>query len=187
MHMTGRLALRAAPALALALTALALPAAASANDQFCYGKTTQIPATTERDTGSAYEFVCREPVKAFALSTTVPTFSFDASADVFDPPENGGGIRGDDRFGECEGEIPAHGFSCTGTYNGFGRIVRGTFDTKDAACTRDRSGRAAMRTSLTVLNTDGKLSTYPLGRPQGCPARVKTTKARKARRAGRRG
>src|SRR5262245_55433632 len=104
-------------ALALVAFALALPAASRAADpQFCEGSVTAIKADAERDTGANYQFSCRAPITGFAFLSTSEISSFDVSADVFDAPDQGGAIRGDDRFGECEGEIPSFGFICNGTY-----------------------------------------------------------------------
>ena len=122
--------------------AVALPSAAqAADDTTCYGKLTAAK-TAERDTGIAYQWACNAAVKTFALVTTVPTASFDATADVFDPKELGGALRGDDRFGECEGDLPGFGFTCgTGGYGGFSRVTKGEFDTMADPCARDAGRR----------------------------------------------
>jgi hypothetical protein len=155
---------------ALALAVLALPSAAQA-EQFCYGNIKPMEATPERDTGVAYEFTCREPVKAFNVSTTTQLAAFDVAADVFDPESAGGAIRGDDRFSECEGDIPSFGFSCgTGGNLGFGRFTRAGFDTTSDPCARDATNHIALKASLVVANANGKLAgPYNLGKPKGCP------------------
>jgi hypothetical protein len=163
---------------ALALGVLALPSAAKA-EQFCYGDITPVEATPERDTGVAYEFTCREPVRAFSVTTSVKLSAFDVAADVFDPPAAGGAIRGDDRFSECEGAIPSFGFTCgTGGNMGFGRWTRATFDTDLAPCARDRSNHIALAAWVTVQNlTNGRLSgPFALGKPKGCAAPAKKAK-----------
>ncbi len=169
---------------ALALT-LALASAARADDQFCYGKITAVPPDAERDTGAAYEFSCRNAITGFALTTSQPTAGFDVSADVFDSPGEGGALRGDDRFGECEGDLPGQGFHCSGTYTGIGRFVRGAFDGVDSPCTRDKTGHIMMRVSLVVAGKNDKVGgPIDLGKPHGCPkaarakskSKTKTTK-----------
>src|SRR5262245_41333121 len=95
-------------ALALALV-LALPATASADGQSCSGKLKRIAKTADRDTGVDYQLRCAEPITAFALVTSTELVGFDVSADVFDPASAGGNIRGDDRLGNCSGELPSSG------------------------------------------------------------------------------
>ena len=171
-----------APLLLLALAAAAaIPSAAQAADsQFCYGKVTPIEPTAERDSGANFEFSCAEPVKAFALTTTEQLVSFDVAADVFDGTASGGALRGDDRFNECEGDIPGFGFTCTGAYNGFGRVVKATFDGMESPCKRDASRHVALRTSLVVMSPSGKLSgPFSFGRTSGCPKPAKAVKKRK--------
>jgi hypothetical protein len=165
---------------ALALGVLALPSAARA-DQFCYGDIKPIAPTAERDTGVNYEFTCRELVKAFNITTTTQLTGFDVSADVFDPEASGGAIRPDDRFGECEGDIPSFGFNCgSGQNSGFGRFTRAGFDTMTDPCGRDSTGHIALRASLVVENANGKLSgPYDLGKPKGCGPAKKTKKTKK--------
>jgi hypothetical protein len=166
-------------AFALAL-ALALPSASqAADDQFCYGNVKPIKPDAERDTGAAYEFSCRAAITGFALVSTSGIASFDVAADVFDSPGEGGVIRGDDRFGECEGDIPSFGFRCTGTYTGIGRFVRGTFDGVDSPCARDATGHVAARDSLIVVNKTGKVAgPYELGKAKHCPKAKKTKKTK---------
>lgn len=160
--------------------AVALPAVAQASDdQSCYGKLT--PAmTAERDTGVAYEWVCTQPVKSFALVTNVQTASFDVTADVFDPKELGGGLRGDDRFGECEGDLPGFGFTCgTGGYGGFGRVTKAQFDAMDNPCARDARRHVILAGSLIVASPTGKLSgPFALGKITGCPKPAKPAKSK---------
>jgi hypothetical protein len=157
-------------AFALAV-ALALPAASHAADpQFCEGSVTAIKADAERDTGANYQFSCRAPITGFAFLSTSEISSFDVSADVFDAPDQGGAIRGDDRFGECEGDLPGFGFHCTGTYTGIGRFVRATFDGTESPCARDAKRHVIARYWLIVANGAGRVSgPYDLGRTQGCP------------------
>ena len=170
---------------ALALGVLALPSAAKA-EQFCYGDIAAIEATPERDTGVTYEFTCREPVRAFSFTTSVRLSAFDVAADVFDPEAQGGAIRGDDRFSECEGAIPSYGFTCgTGINTGLGRFTRATFDTESAPCTRDKSNHIALAAWVTVQNvTNGRLSgPFPLGKPKGCAAPATKAKKKKAKKS----
>ena len=165
---------------ALAL-AVALPSAAQAADtQSCYGKLAQAKSA-ERDTGVGYQWVCAEAVKSFAIVTNAQTASFDATADVFEAKENGGGLSGTDRFGECEGEFPGFGFTCaTGGYGGFGRVTKGTFDTMDDPCKRDASRHLILRASLLVQGANGKLGgPYDLGKASGCPKPAKKAKAKR--------
>jgi hypothetical protein len=164
---------------ALVLGVLALPSAAQA-EQFCYGGIKPIKATPERDTGVAFEFTCREPVKAFNVTSTTMLSAFDVSADVFDPDSGGGAIRGDERFGECEGSIPSYGFSCaSGINSGFGRFTRATFDTETDPCGKDATNHIALRASVVVANANGKLSgPYILGKPKGCPKPTKKAKSK---------
>jgi hypothetical protein len=173
MHTTHVVASRrfllALPAVALALLALAAPEARAGDQQFCFGTTQRIAPTTERDTGVSYAFKCSLPITHFGLVDTVKLSSFDVTADVFDPPELGGGIRGDDRFGECVGAIPSYGFTCSGQYSGFSRQVRGTFDAFSDPCARTRTGRLKSRAAIVVQGSDGSLAgPFGLGRPKGC-------------------
>lgn len=167
-------------AFALSL-ALALPSAShAADDQFCYGGVKPIKPDAERDTGAAYEFSCRAAITGFALISTTQIASFDVAGDVFDSPAEGGAIRGDDRFGECEGDLPSFGFRCSGTYTGIGRFVRATFDGVDSPCARDATGHVAARYTLVVVNKTGKVAgPYELGKPKHCPKAKKAKKAKK--------
>jgi hypothetical protein len=167
-------------ALAVLAAALALPSAAAA-EQGCYGSLKTLPKTAERDTGVGYEFACTEPAKAFFLIATQELISFDVTADVFDPVDQGGGIRPDDRFGECEGEIPSFGFGCAGTYSALGRLVRGNFDTTENPCARDKlSRKQLLHASIVVLSANGKLfGPYELVKPKGCPRPAESTKRKR--------
>ena len=158
--------------------ALALPPAShAANPQFCEGSVTAIKADTERDTGANYQFTCRAPITGFAFVDTAEISGFDVSADVFDSPGQGGNLRGDDRFGECEGDIPSFGFICNGTYGALGRIVKGSFDGSASPCVRDASRHLSARYSIVVVNTGGKVAgPYELGRTKGCPKPAKKAK-----------
>lgn len=156
-------------ALAFALLTLALPAAARADAQSCAGKLNPIAKTADRDTGVAYQFRCYLPITGFGLVTTSELTGFDVTADVFDPATLGGGIRGDDRFGECAGDIPSFGFSCVGTYSGKSRVIRAGFDATANPCARTSGGDLTLRASIVVV-TGGKVSgPYDLGQPRGCP------------------
>ena len=172
--------------LALVLTALAaafaLPSGArAAEDQSCFGDVKQIKPTADRDTGAQYEFSCRNPITSFAIVSTSQIAGFDVTADVFDSEGQGGELQGTDRFGECEGDLPGYGFRCTGTYSGQGRFVRASFDGVRAPCARDASGHVAMRVSVLVASSAGKIAgPYELGKPKGCPkAKHKKKKAKK--------
>jgi hypothetical protein len=166
---------------ALALGVVALPSEARA-EQFCYGDIKPIEATPERDTGVTYEFTCREPVKAFNVTTTTKLSAFDVAADVFDPDSGGAAIRADDRFGECEGGIPSYGFSCSGLNNGFSRWTRATFDTETDPCGKDATNHIALKASIVVAGLNGKLSgPFVLGKPKGCPKPVKAKKKAKSK------
>jgi F0F1-type ATP synthase membrane subunit c/vacuolar-type H+-ATPase subunit K len=166
-------------ALACLAAALAQPSAAAA-DQACFGTMKKLPVRSERDTGVGYEFSCSEPAKAFFLLTTSELSFFDVSADVFDSAANGGAIRGDDRFGECEGTLPSAGFGCAGTYSAGGRLVRGSFDTAGSPCARNPKTRKVMlHAALIVEGATGKLSgPFDLLKPAGCP-KAKTAKRHK--------
>jgi hypothetical protein len=146
--------------------AVALPSAAQAADtQSCYGKLTQA-RSAERDTG---------------VATNAQTASFDATADVFEAKENGGELSGTDRFGECEGDLPGFGFTCgTGSYGGFGRVTKGTFDSMDGPCKRDAARHLILRGSLIVQSAGGKLSgPFDLGKVSGCPKPAKKATAKR--------
>lgn len=174
-----------AVALAALGMAVALPAAAQAADtQSCYGKLAQAKSA-ERDTGVAYQWVCAEAVKSYAVVTNAQTASFDATADVFEAKENGGELSGQDRFGECEGDLPGFGFVCgTGSYSGFGRVTKGVFDTMDDPCARDASRHLILRASLVVQSPSGKVSgPFDLGKASGCPKPAKKAKSHKHKRA----
>jgi hypothetical protein len=178
-HFSGsRTIVLAVGALTIALLALLLPGAThAAQDQSCYGSLKALPKTADRDTGVSYRFACGGPAKAFVLSNSTRLSYFDVSADVFDPDDQGGAIRGDDRFGECNGAIPGVGFICTGSYAGYSRTVSGSFDTSIDPCARDRHGHLKVRTSITVLNADGTMAgPYGLGKPQGCPKPTPTAR-----------
>jgi hypothetical protein len=165
--------------------ALALPSASrAADDQFCYGSVKPIKPDAERDTGAAYEFSCRQAISGFALLSTTGIVSFDVAADVFDSAGEGGAIRGDDRFGECEGDLPSFGFHCSGTYTGIGRFVRATFDGVDSPCARDAGGHVSARYTLVVVNKTGKIGgPFDLGKPKHCPKVKKAKKTKKAKHA----
>ena len=170
----------AAVAGTLALLALALPAAARA-DQLCYGSLKKNTAATASDDAAVqYEFTCREPTKAFNVTTSMALATFAVAADVFDPPSQGGAIRADDRFGECEGSIPGFGFNCSGFSYGLGRFTRATFSTMDDPCARDDKGRLALSARIVVEGTNNKLDgPFSLGKPSGCPAVRAAKKAKR--------
>jgi hypothetical protein len=164
-------------ALALALIALAVPAAARADDQSCSGKLKRIAKTEDRDTGVAYQLRCAQPITAFVLVTPIELTGFDVSADVFDPASAGGGIRGDDRLGNCTGDIPSFGFTCAGTYSAQNRVIRSAFDTTANPCGRTKSGDLKLWASAVVLNETGELAgPYPLSKIRGCPRAHKSGK-----------
>jgi hypothetical protein len=165
----------------LALLLLALPSTAGASTtQFCLGTVTPIKATSERDTGASYQFSCHDAITSFALVTSSELSSFDVTADVFDNAAAGGGLRGDDRFGECEGELPGSGFVCNGTYSGQNRVIKMSFDTTDNPCARDAGGNLLLKTAVVVRTFDGKLNgPYRLGKTiKGCPKPAKKSKSK---------
>ena len=167
--------------LAFALLTLALPAAARADGQSCAGKLSPIAKTADRDTGVEYQVRCELPITGFALVTTSELTGFDVAADVFDPVSAGGGIRGDDRLGECAGDIPSFGFSCAGTYSGQGRVIRSGFDTTKNPCARTSRGDLKLRASIVVVSA-GKISgPYELGQPRGCARVHKSGRKAKAK------
>lgn len=156
-------------ALVALVAGLTVPSSASAADQLCYGSIAPIEVTADREAGVDYEFACREPVSSFFLVSSQELSAFDVSSEVFDPGQDGG-IRGDDRFAECEGDLPGYGFGCTGVYSGFGRLIRASFDTTDPACARDpKSNRLKLSAQIIVGDSKGKLSgPYRLARPKAC-------------------
>jgi hypothetical protein len=163
---------------ALALTALAVPSAARADDQFCYGDISPIAATPDRETGVNYEFTCRNAINGYVISSSRKLAAFDAAADVFDPGADGA-IRGDDRFNECVGALPSFGFSCAGVNSGFGRFTRATFDTDKDPCGRDAARHLGLNVALVVEGLDGKLAgPFELGTPKGCAKPAKKPKAK---------
>jgi hypothetical protein len=176
------------PVLALLLVALALPGAARASStQFCLGNLAPIKATADRDTGVSYRFSCHDAITAFALVSSQEISSFDVSADVFDSGDSSAPIRGDDRLGDCEGEIPSFGFICGGTYSAQGREVRSAFDTTAGPCARGADKQLRLVASIVVRSVDGKLNgPYRLGKHiKGCPRPAKHKKAAKHSRAAR--
>ena len=169
-------------ALAVALLALALPAVASADDQSCGGKLKRIPKTEERDTGVMYQFRCAQPITAFALVSPVELVGFDVSADVFDPASAGGGIRGDDRLGNCSGTMPSFGFTCAGTYSAQNRLIRAAFDTTADPCARTRGTQGDLKVwaNVIVQNESGELSgPFALSKIRGCPPARKASKSKR--------
>jgi hypothetical protein len=164
----------------LALLLLALPSTAGASTtQFCLGTVTPIKVTSERDTGASYQFSCHDAITSFALVTSSELSSFDVTADVFDSSATGGGLRGDDRFGECEGELPGNGFLCNGTYAAQNRVIKASFDTTDNPCARDAGGDPLLKASVVVKTGDGKLNgPYRLGKTiKGCAKPAKRSKS----------
>jgi hypothetical protein len=169
----------------LALLALALPSTAGASStQFCLGTVTPIKATSERDTGVDYQFSCHDGIASFALVTSTELSAFDVSADVFDPGA-AGAIRGDDRFAECEGDLPGFGFICAGAYSAQNRVIKASFDTTADPCARDADKHLLLKASVVVRSLDGKLNgPYRLAKAiKGCPkpAKKKTSKSAKRR------
>ncbi|MBA2516860.1 MAG: hypothetical protein H0V22_06025 [Solirubrobacterales bacterium] len=159
------------PVALIALTAgLTVPSSAAAADQFCYGSIKPIEVTEERESGVSYQFACREAVRSFLVVSSQELSAFGVDAEVYDPDSGGGAIRPDDRFGECEGETPGYGFGCSGTYSAFGRVIRGSFDTTDPACSRDpRTNKLTLSSMVIVGDAKGKLSgPYKLARPKDC-------------------
>jgi hypothetical protein len=154
----------------LVLLALVLPAASRADGQSCSGKLKRLSKTEDRDTGVMYQFRCSQPITAFALISTRELTGFDVSADVFDPASAGGAIRGDDRLGNCGGDIPSFGFSCAGTYSAQNRIIRSNFDTTGNPCARDRRRELKLRAAVVVVDDQGALvGPFQLSKIRGCP------------------
>jgi hypothetical protein len=171
------------PALALALLVLALPSTAGASStQFCLGTITPIKATSERDTGVDYQFSCHDGITSFALVTSTELSAFDVAGDVFDPESAGSAIRGDDRFNECEGDIPGFGFICTGTYSAQNRVIKASFDATGNPCARDADKNLLLKASVIVRSADGKLNgPYRLGKAiKGCPKPAKKKSKKKS-------
>jgi hypothetical protein len=157
-------------ALALALLVLALPATASADGQSCSGKLKRIAKTADRDTGVSYQLRCAEPITAFALVASTELVGFDVAADVFDPASAGGNIRGDDRLGNCAGDLPSSGFTCAGTYSAQNRLIKSAFDTTASPCARTKDGDLKLWASVIVLNKTGTISgPFLLSKVRGCP------------------
>jgi hypothetical protein len=167
--------------LVIGLLALALPAAARA-DQSCGGKLKRLAKTEDRDTGVMYQLRCAQPITAFALISTSELTGFDVSADVFDSAAAGGGIRGDDRLGNCSGALPSFGFTCAGTYSAQNRIIRSNFDTTRNPCARDADRELKLRASVVVAGEDGTLSgPFLLSKIRGCPRGHNSSKRRHGR------
>ena len=167
----------------LTLMLLALPGTAGASStQFCLGSVTPIKATADRDTGASYQFSCHDAITSFALITSSELSAFDVAADVFDSG-SGGAIRGDDRFAECEGELPGSGFVCNGVYSAQNRVIKASFDTTANPCARDADRNLLLKTAVVVRSADGKLNgPYRLGKAiKGCPKPAKQSRKRKHR------
>lgn len=157
-------------ALVALVTCLTVPSSAAAADQLCYGSIKPLEVTEERESGVSYEFACRESIRSFFVVSSQELSAFGVDAEVYDPQSGGGAIRNDDRFAECEGDSPDYGFGCAGIYSGFGRFIRGSFDTTAAACARDPKTNKVLLSALVVAgDARGRLfGPYRLARPKAC-------------------
>ena len=126
-----------------------------------------------------YVFACSGPITGYQIQPQVPAQSIDT--EVFALDRTTKQVVPTDSF-SCQGEIPAYGVNCVGTYQGNYEIVEGQFSIDPKLCDEPR-----VDPLLTVVyatkNASGAVvqamaGPFDLGRPRGCPKSAQNGKWR---------
>jgi hypothetical protein len=125
-----------------------------------------------------YVFACAGPITGYQIQPQVPAQSIDT--EVFGLDRTTSQVVPTDSF-SCQGEIPAYGINCVGTYQGNYEIVSGQFSIDPKLCDEPRVDPLltvvyAVRTATGV--TQAIAGPFDLGRPRGCPKSAQNGKWR---------
>jgi hypothetical protein len=116
-----------------------------------------------------YVFACSNPITGYQIQPQVPATSIDT--EVFGLDRTTKQVVATDSF-SCQGDIPAYGINCVGTYGGNYDIVSANFSIDPKLCAEPRVDALltvvlATRSGSTV--TQAMAGPFDLGRPRGCP------------------
>jgi hypothetical protein len=116
-----------------------------------------------------YVFACSNPITGYQIQPQVPATSIDT--EVFGLDRTTKQVVATDSF-SCQGDIPAYGINCVGTYGGNYDIVSANFSIDPKLCAEPRVDALltvvlATRSGNTV--TQAMAGPFDLGRPRGCP------------------
>jgi hypothetical protein len=126
-----------------------------------------------------YVFACSGPITGYQIQPQVPGQSIDTEVFALDRTTNQ--VVPTDSF-SCQGDVPAYGINCVGTYQGNYEIVSGQFSIDPKLCDEPR-----VDPLLTVVyatkNASGAVvqamaGPFDLGRPRGCPKSAQNGKWR---------
>jgi hypothetical protein len=125
-----------------------------------------------------YVFACSGPITGYQIQPQVPAQSIDT--EVFALDRTTKQVVPTDSF-SCQGDIPAYGINCVGTYGGNYEIVSGQFSIDPKLCDEPRVDPLltvvlATRNGNTV--TQAMAGPFDLGRPHGCPKSAQNGKWR---------
>jgi hypothetical protein len=125
-----------------------------------------------------YVFACSGPITGYQIQPQVPGQSIDTEVFALDRTTNQ--VVPTDSF-SCQGDVPAYGINCVGTYQGNYEIVSGQFSIDPKLCDEPRVDPLltvvyAVRTSTGV--TQAIAGPFDLGRPRGCPKSAQNGKWR---------
>jgi hypothetical protein len=125
-----------------------------------------------------YVFACSGPITGYQIQPQIPAQSIDT--EVFALDRTTKQVVPTDSF-SCQGDIPAYGINCVGTYGGNYEIVSGQFSIDPKLCDEPRVDPLltvvlATRSGTTV--TQAIAGPFDLGRPRGCPKSAQNGKWR---------
>ena len=125
-----------------------------------------------------YVFACSGPITGYQIQPQIPAQSIDT--EVFALDRTTKQVVPTDSF-SCQGDIPAYGINCVGTYGGNYEIVSGQFSIDPKLCDEPRVDPLltvvlATRSGTTV--TQAMAGPFDLGRPRGCPKSAQNGKWR---------
>jgi hypothetical protein len=125
-----------------------------------------------------YVFACSGPITGYQIQPQVPGQSIDTEVFALDRTTNQ--VVPTDSF-SCQGDVPAYGINCVGTYQGNYEIVSGQFSIDPKLCDEPRVDPLltvvyAVRTATGV--TQAIAGPFDLGRPRGCPKSAQNGKWR---------
>jgi hypothetical protein len=125
-----------------------------------------------------YVFACSGPITGYQIQPQVPAQSIDT--EVFALDRTTKQVVPTDSF-SCQGDVPAYGINCVGTYQGNYEIVSGQFSIDPKLCDEPRVDPLltvvyAVRTATGV--TQAIAGPFDLGRPHGCPKSAQNGKWR---------
>jgi hypothetical protein len=143
----------------------------NANNTDCRGHVEKGEPSPDDPTSTQvkYVFACSGPITGYQIQPQIPASSIDTEIFALDSATKQ--VVPTDSF-SCQGEIPAYGINCVGTYGGKYEIVSGQFSIDPKLCAEPRVDPLltvvyATRTATGV--TQAMAGPFDLGRPRGCP------------------